>query len=173
MADRKPESRHVELDVPVSELHFYATLVSPSCFRFVALELNAARPLWSLLLRCRCAVYCNDNLLERLFDNVVPAFGLDVLFLHMRWRAVRGPTSHFKQQRIARLTLTFELYYLYYITQGTKTTNSLISWLYLIFFNGLWVVFPVWILWEAYQAMSSAMSQAEMVDLVNYLKKDD
>jgi hypothetical protein len=48
-----------------------------------------------------------------------------------------------------------------------------ISWLYLAFFNGLWVVFPLWILYEAYQAMSSAMSQAEMVDLVNYLKKDD
>lgn len=46
-------------------------------------------------------------------------------------------------------------------------------WLYLTFFNGLWVVFPLWILWEAYRAMSSAMSQAEMVDLVNYLKKDD
>jgi len=46
-------------------------------------------------------------------------------------------------------------------------------WLYLIFFNGLWVVFPVWILCEAYWAMSSAMSQTEMVDLVNYLKKDD
>jgi hypothetical protein len=46
-------------------------------------------------------------------------------------------------------------------------------WLYLVFFNGLWVVFPVWILYEAYKAMSSAMSQAEMVDLVNYLKKDE
>lgn len=46
-------------------------------------------------------------------------------------------------------------------------------WLYLTFFNGLWVIFPLWILWEAYRAMSSAMSQAEMVDLVNYLKKDD
>jgi hypothetical protein len=52
-------------------------------------------------------------------------------------------------------------------------TNVRISWLYLVFFNGLWVVFPAWILWEAYSAMSSAMSQAEMVDLVNYLKKDD
>jgi hypothetical protein len=46
-------------------------------------------------------------------------------------------------------------------------------WLYLTFFNGLWVILPLWILWEAYRAMSSAMSQAEMVDLVNYLKKDD
>lgn len=45
------------------------------------------------------------------------------------------------------------------------------SWLYLVTFNGLWVAFPVWILWEGYRAMSSAMSQAEMVDLVNYLGK--
>lgn len=49
----------------------------------------------------------------------------------------------------------------------------MVRWLYLVFFNGLWVVFPVWILYEAYKAMSSAMSQAEMVDLVNYLKKDE
>ncbi|OAK97090.1 Emopamil-binding protein [Phaeosphaeriaceae sp. SRC1lsM3a] len=53
------------------------------------------------------------------------------------------------------------------------TSNWMYLWLYLIFFNGLWVVFPLWILWEAYAAMSSAMSQTEMVDLVNYLKKDE
>lgn len=47
------------------------------------------------------------------------------------------------------------------------------SYIYLLLFNGLWVVFPGWILWEAYCALSAAMSQAEMVDLVNYLKKDD
>jgi hypothetical protein len=58
-----------------------------------------------------------------------------------------------------------------------RTSSTLLTldarWLYLVFFNGLWVVFPVWILYEAYKAMSSAMSQAEMVDLVNYLKKDE
>ncbi|KAH8704571.1 Emopamil-binding protein [Phaeosphaeriaceae sp. PMI808] len=53
------------------------------------------------------------------------------------------------------------------------TSNWMYLWLYLIFFNGLWVIFPAWVLWEAYCAMSSAVSQAEMVDLVNYLKKDD
>ncbi|KAF1961585.1 Emopamil-binding protein [Byssothecium circinans] len=53
------------------------------------------------------------------------------------------------------------------------TSNWMYKWLYLVFFNGLWVVFPLWILYEAYQAMGSAMSQTEMVDLVNYLKKDD
>ncbi|KAF2736227.1 Emopamil-binding protein [Polyplosphaeria fusca] len=53
------------------------------------------------------------------------------------------------------------------------TSNWMYLWLYLTFFNMLWVVIPLWILWESYSAMSSAMSQAEMVDLVNYLKKDD
>ncbi|KAF2795603.1 Emopamil-binding protein [Melanomma pulvis-pyrius CBS 109.77] len=53
------------------------------------------------------------------------------------------------------------------------TSNWMYLWVYLTFFNMLWVFFPLWILWEAYRAMSSAMSQAEMVDLVNYLKKDD
>ncbi|KAF2638595.1 Emopamil-binding protein [Massarina eburnea CBS 473.64] len=52
------------------------------------------------------------------------------------------------------------------------TSNWMYLWLYLTFFNGLWVVFPLWIMYEAYQAMSSAMSQAEMVDLVNYLRKE-
>jgi len=44
-------------------------------------------------------------------------------------------------------------------------------WLYLVTFNGLWVVVPLWILYEGYQAIGSAMSQSEMVDLVNYLNK--
>lgn len=47
------------------------------------------------------------------------------------------------------------------------------SWIYLAFFNGLWVVFPLWILYEGYCALTSAMSHAEMVDLVNYLKKEE
>lgn len=54
-----------------------------------------------------------------------------------------------------------------------NTSNWMYLWLYLILLNGLWVVFPLWILYEAYQTMSASMSQAEMVDLVNYLKKDD
>ena len=40
-----------------------------------------------------------------------------------------------------------------------------------VWVNGLWVVIPLWILWEAYRAISVGMSQAEMVDLVNYLGK--
>jgi hypothetical protein len=63
------------------------------------------------------------------------------------------------------------LYTVWFGDSGSRLTSN--SWLYLAFFNGLWVVFPLWVLYEAYRAMSSAMSQAEMVDLVNYLKKDD
>ncbi|KAF2200901.1 Emopamil-binding protein [Delitschia confertaspora ATCC 74209] len=53
------------------------------------------------------------------------------------------------------------------------TDNWMYLWVYLTLFNGLWVIFPLWILYEGYQAISSAMTQAEMVDLVQYLKKDD
>ncbi|PVI06357.1 Emopamil-binding protein [Periconia macrospinosa] len=53
------------------------------------------------------------------------------------------------------------------------TSNWMFMWLYLVFFNGLWVVFPLWILYEGYSAMTSAMSHAEMVDLVKYLKKGE
>ncbi|KAH9868001.1 hypothetical protein IAQ61_007308 [Plenodomus lingam] len=50
------------------------------------------------------------------------------------------------------------------------TSNWMYLYLYLIFFNGLWLVFPAWILVEAYRALDAGMSQAEMVDLVAYLK---
>jgi len=54
------------------------------------------------------------------------------------------------------------------------TSNWMYLWVYLVFFNTLWVWFPLWVLYESYKAINSAMSQAEMVDLVNYLgKKDD
>ncbi|KAL5115370.1 hypothetical protein ACEQ8H_006746 [Pleosporales sp. CAS-2024a] len=52
------------------------------------------------------------------------------------------------------------------------TSNWMYLWLYLIFFNGLWVVFPLWILWEAYRAMSSAMSPVEVADLIFHAKED-
>ncbi|OCK99118.1 Emopamil-binding protein, partial [Cenococcum geophilum 1.58] len=51
------------------------------------------------------------------------------------------------------------------------TSNWMYLWVYLVFFNTLWVWFPLWVLYESYKAINSAMSQAEMVDLVNYLGK--
>lgn len=59
----------------------------------------------------------------------------------------------------------------YHSSPTNPSTNTPPSWLYLVTFNGLWVAFPIWILWEGYRAMGSAMSQAEMVDLVKYLNK--
>jgi hypothetical protein len=96
------------------------------------------------------------------FFKIVAVVPEDALSLHMRWRAARGPTFHISATPQHRNN-----------TSDISNALTQTRWLYLIFFNGLWVVFPLWILWEAYSAMSSAMSQAEMVDLVNYLKKDD
>nr|POF17100.1 emopamil-binding protein-like [Quercus suber] len=38
------------------------------------------------------------------------------------------------------------------------TANPMYLWLYLFFFNMLWVVIPLWILWEGYGAITSAMA---------------
>jgi len=37
-------------------------------------------------------------------------------------------------------------------------------WLYLAFFNGLWVVIPVWLLWEAYWNMVPAVEMRQEVE---------
>ncbi|KAI9736974.1 MAG: hypothetical protein M1834_000563 [Cirrosporium novae-zelandiae] len=36
------------------------------------------------------------------------------------------------------------------------TSNWMYMWLYLTFFNGLWILFPGWVLWEAWSAMGVA-----------------
>lgn len=36
------------------------------------------------------------------------------------------------------------------------TGNWMFLWLYLIFFNMLWVVLPVWVLWEGYGVLTGA-----------------
>ncbi|KAA8911419.1 Emopamil-binding protein [Sphaerosporella brunnea] len=40
------------------------------------------------------------------------------------------------------------------------TGNWMYKWLYLAFFNGLWVVIPLWLLWEAYWQMVPATEAA-------------
>lgn len=40
------------------------------------------------------------------------------------------------------------------------TSNWMYLWLYLTFFNGLWVAFPAWILYEAYGLFSGALGSA-------------
>lgn len=44
-------------------------------------------------------------------------------------------------------------------------------WVYLFFFNTLWVWFPLWILYEAYTGITSALSQKEVVNVISYLEK--
>jgi hypothetical protein len=75
--------------------------------------------------------------------------------------------------RTCCFAVAFRSYFRQYDFSTLPSNTSLYRYLYLAFFNGLWVVFPLWILYEAYQALNAAMSQAEMVDLVNYLKKAD
>ncbi|EOD50273.1 putative ebp domain protein [Neofusicoccum parvum UCRNP2] len=44
-------------------------------------------------------------------------------------------------------------------------------WVYLFFFNMLWVWFPLWIMYEAYKGITSALSQKEVVNVISYLEK--
>lgn len=37
------------------------------------------------------------------------------------------------------------------------TSNFLTLWVYLVLFNALWVFFPLWILWDAYQALTRSV----------------
>lgn len=38
------------------------------------------------------------------------------------------------------------------------TSNFMFTWVYLFFFNTLWVWIPLWILWEAHNAMTAAFA---------------
>lgn len=40
------------------------------------------------------------------------------------------------------------------------TSNFMYLWVYLVFFNFLWVGFPLWILYEAYGSISLAFARA-------------
>ncbi|KAF2085231.1 Emopamil-binding protein [Saccharata proteae CBS 121410] len=51
------------------------------------------------------------------------------------------------------------------------TSNWMYLWVYLVFFNTLWVWFPLWILYEAYNGITTALSQKEVVNVINYLEK--
>lgn len=37
------------------------------------------------------------------------------------------------------------------------TSNWMFTWLYLFFFNTLWVWIPLWIIWDAYQTIVGAV----------------
>ncbi len=40
------------------------------------------------------------------------------------------------------------------------TSNFMYLWVYLFFFNTLWVWFPLWVLYESYQNISLAFAKA-------------
>ncbi|KKY23279.1 putative emopamil-binding protein [Diplodia seriata] len=44
-------------------------------------------------------------------------------------------------------------------------------WVYLFFFNTLWVWLPLWIMYEAYKGITSSLSQKEVVNVISYLEK--
>ncbi|KAL8970886.1 MAG: hypothetical protein Q9183_001314 [Haloplaca sp. 2 TL-2023] len=49
-------------------------------------------------------------------------------------------------------------------SSNLDTTNWMYMWLYLVFFNGLWVVIPGWVLWVAYGEMKEAFGKADIYD---------
>lgn len=53
------------------------------------------------------------------------------------------------------------------------TSNFMYLWVYLVFFNGLWVVFPLWVLHLAYGAIQSAFVRAGGALGVRDAKKKD
>ena len=49
-------------------------------------------------------------------------------------------------------------------SSNLDTTNWMYMWLYLVFFNGLWVAIPGWVLWVAYGEMKEAFGKADIND---------
>lgn len=48
-------------------------------------------------------------------------------------------------------------------SKNLRTDNFLYLWVYLVFFNGLWVIFPVYMLWQSWREMRVYMSNEEVV----------
>lgn len=48
-------------------------------------------------------------------------------------------------------------------SKNLRTDNFLYLWVYLVFFNGLWVVIPLYMLWQSWREMRVHMSNEEVV----------
>ena len=48
-------------------------------------------------------------------------------------------------------------------SKNLRTDNFLYLWVYLVFFNGLWVILPVYMLWQSWWEMKVHMSDEEVV----------
>ena len=51
------------------------------------------------------------------------------------------------------------------------TSNFMYLWVYLIFFNMLWVFFPLWVLYEAYSNIQVAFQRASGIPGTDIAKK--
>lgn len=48
-------------------------------------------------------------------------------------------------------------------SKNLQTDNFLYLWVYLVFFNGLWVIIPLYMLWQSWREMRVHMSNEEVV----------
>lgn len=87
-------------------------------------------------------------------------------FLHRSWSAVSEYTSLSKDFSGLCGLAAFRR-----CICGSWLTCEFDRWVYLFFFNTLWVWLPLWIMYEAYQGITSSLSQKEVVNVISYLEK--
>ena len=46
--------------------------------------------------------------------------------------------------------------------ESLVTSHWMLLWVYLVFFNTLWVWIPIWVLWEAYSNFGTAFQAQEV-----------
>ncbi|MCJ1463452.1 hypothetical protein MMC07_002059, partial [Pseudocyphellaria aurata] len=52
-------------------------------------------------------------------------------------------------------------------SSNLNTKDPIYLWIYIIFFNAIWVFFPLWVLKETYSSVSDAFTVAERVEAEN------
>ena len=52
-------------------------------------------------------------------------------------------------------------------SKNLRTDNFLYLWVYLVFFNGLWVIIPLYMLWQSWREMKMYLGKGEVeIDLM-------
>ena len=52
-------------------------------------------------------------------------------------------------------------------SKNLRTDNFLYLWVYLVFFNGLWVIIPLYMLWQSWREMKMYLGNGEVeIDLM-------
>ncbi|KAK4056158.1 hypothetical protein OIO90_002889 [Microbotryomycetes sp. JL221] len=49
-------------------------------------------------------------------------------------------------------------------SHNLRTDNFMHKWIYLAFFNGLWVIIPLWLLWDSWGKISTALRATSVVE---------